>query len=539
MSKVESELHSGAEYIEPFSQAGHADVTERFTRLLAASTVTDPAFPAEHLLPRMASIPFNNLGHQSLVDQILLGRLLWNTFYNIREKNNKRKFSFKAVFVSVATAGALLTLFWMTGLPVLAVISSAVAAFVAYNWAVDPFKYEAAEVKADAARRMILGEEPAGEFEIDLSQAELAEAGSGLLSPEQALVFFSDDRGRRFPGLGWVNAEELFVCPTKTLSADKTASPQSIATAIQNALADVAVEAKGGTISTGLALVVDSRTVKERSVWLDAESRPILHIRNPPADDLLSLDEMDDQASARTYFGMQVLLPEYLTLASIFVRPFMASTSAAFEITVTTLGPPMNDEKDVLSALHIHERKLIERKRKSWALGRSNDGSLKVNKLGHVFKLKNLRDQWEKVDDPFAKKSDYGLLDDHKWVDPDELSEELEEANKLAEAMGGWVGRFIGEPNWREANSLTVTQDYFGTTECRAAIRALYDQVARHVLAALDEEGFDISQYRDSSGKWSISVDKIDQMIVGEKISVQAAQKKKEENSDGEKSAET
>ena len=57
-----------------------------------------------------------------------------------------------------------------------------------------------------------------------------------------------------------------------------------------------------------------------------------------------------------------------------------------------------------------------------------------------------------------------------------------------------------------------------------ASVRNLYDQVSRAVLDTLDTLGFDITDYRDSEGKYSINADKIDQLVVGEKIHIEKAQ---------------
>lgn len=501
------------------------EVSERFTRLLAASTISDPDFPSEKLLPRMTAIPFNNLGHQALVDQRLLGKLLWNTFYDLKnEKSSVR--ATKQILISIFSGLTAFVLLALVELEIAGFFAGGIAAWFAFYLASDPFPKRAAKIKAARAVQIIDRAENSENSGFDLSKTELAVAGTGTLSPANTQVFFSDAVDRRFPGLGWTNVEELFVCPTKTLTTDPPADSNAMAQIVCNAVKSLSSDVRAGTISSGWAVVVDSRTVGKDSSWLDGAHRPLLEVDNPPNSELLQNDRRDPLVSARTFFGTQVLLPEHLTLVTIFVRPFMASTSAAFEMVVMTLGPPISDEKQVRTVVRNHNGESNEKnvdksnEVRSKALGSQN--------MGHAPKLKAVSELLQRIEDPFLVKSDYSILDTLKWFDVEGHKQERAEAEKLNEATDIWIGRFLAEPNWREANSLVMTSDFFGRTECRAVIRALYDQVARRVLEALDQHGFDISRYKDSTGQWNISVEKIDQMVVGEKISVQEANEKSE-----------
>lgn len=226
--------------------------------------------------------------------------------------------------------------------------------------------------------------------------------------------------------------------------------------------------------------------------------------------------------SAQTYYGVQVLRPQYLTLVSIFVRPFLASTSAAFETVVMSLGPPLSDERDIRSALQVHDRN-AQRSRNPAALSSASGGATSTTNTGHTAFIEAAREILMKARESFLMRSDYSLLRNFHWNDDGALLNEKKAADALQADVDDWIGRFFGEVNWREANSRVTTQDLFGAADCRATVRALYDHVARHMLTALEARGFDIAQYKDSTGRWSINVDKIDQMIVGEKISVEDA----------------
>lgn len=64
---------------------------------------------------------------------------------------------------------------------------------------------------------------------------------------------------------------------------------------------------------------------------------------------------------------------------------------------------------------------------------------------------------------------------------------------------------------------------------------ALYETVVTAALDELKEQGFDVSQYRDKDGKWTIHADKIDTLMAGEHIRVHRGE---EEGSVSEERAE-
>ena len=130
-----------------------------------------------------------------------------------------------------------------------------------------------------------------------------------------------------------------------------------------------------------------------------------------------------------------------------------------------------------------------------------------------------------------AVQLDLNLSDimDLEFQDDVKHSEYYARLNDVASKTTIWPGRYMHaiypNANWREANSVTFPSDFFGRPECLASIRVLYDQIARVILDDLDEEGFDISDYRNSQGVYSINADKIDQLIVGESIIIDNAKK--------------
>ncbi|MBP8047973.1 MAG: hypothetical protein KAY64_04450, partial [Anaerolineales bacterium] len=52
------------------------------------------------------------------------------------------------------------------------------------------------------------------------------------------------------------------------------------------------------------------------------------------------------------------------------------------------------------------------------------------------------------------------------------------------------------------------------------SIKTLYQQISRTILDTFDSMGFDITDYRDREGKYSINAEKIDRLIIGEEIKI-------------------
>jgi hypothetical protein len=101
-----------------------------------------------------------------------------------------------------------------------------------------------------------------------------------------------------------------------------------------------------------------------------------------------------------------------------------------------------------------------------------------------------------------------------------ELDSYKAEMRRVADENVFWPGYYSYYRNWREINSLTFTTHFFGKPESLAAVRALYTQVSRAILDGLDLNGYNVSDYRDEKGVYSIHADKIDQLVVGERVTI-------------------
>ena len=94
------------------------------------------------------------------------------------------------------------------------------------------------------------------------------------------------------------------------------------------------------------------------------------------------------------------------------------------------------------------------------------------------------------------------------------------EYNEMKKEGVTWAGQYYYPLNWRERNSLTFTADFFGRPEAIGAVKTVYDQISRSILDSFEEFGFDVADYKDKDGNYSINADKIEHLIIGERIKI-------------------
>jgi hypothetical protein len=283
--------------------------------------------------------------------------------------------------------------------------------------------------------------------------------------------------------------------------------------------------------SMGEVVVVHGDSLLIDSVWLDRDKAPILWINK---NELANARTVDPKASVRFYFATQILFPQYMTAATFFVRLFWAGNSASCQIAVTTLGPPAVDPNYFRERLLKHAREVKESDGKVAPItnGLNEDES---EAIGSLMWVRSLSQQTRLF------RSHYLDLDRIKKLEISSektaKSKEYEsEHRKIVEASAVWPGLYCKwYPNWRENNSYTFTTDFFGRSEAVASVRTLYDQISRSMLDTLDTLGFDISDYRDKDGKYSINAEKIEQLVVGETIQIDGSKKSRDSEADHSK----
>ena len=495
-------------------------VVTDITNLLAAQAIAHPNFPDDSTLPRAAKIPSSNVGHQPLLDYRRLNKILWGTVALLEEERKRRRRD--AILIGLAMAAWLLLLkfpWWIVApLSICVALLSGVYVGILRRAS----KIRAAQVslllepfprtkfRKDAERQFV------EIWEKENARLPWANYGDGLLSEERALVFFTNGGSDPFPGLGWIQVKSQFVCPPAREEVLPTETPRDLMALARHTLSSVRNGSYANDMRTGVIVVVDSDTVTGESCYLCNEE-PLLyidasHYRTQDGEDPLALEAMPSNGSARAFAGLQALFPACCTLITFAVRFSRVGASVVVEVLIATLGPPVSAKQELLRKLYRHR-----------GTGFSIDSlTSMVSRSGlarHLFALRHFLGQ-EK--DTFGTRINYSGVRHLQPFDAKLLREESLEASRIQVALGRWIGNLTRHENWREQHSLTLANDYFGGAECRAAIRAIYDHITRDILDRLEKVGYDISAYRDSSGRWTINADKIENMIVGERISLDA-----------------
>jgi len=210
---------------------------------------------------------------------------------------------------------------------------------------------------------------------------------------------------------------------------------------------------------------------------------------------------------------------------------FPAANAVAFQIAVATLGPTMFGLRDIVARVLKYR---VDRVRLPWFaqtppwLANTLRSTLTLAERDDLASLRRANAANQAVPTFQGKFDLHDLveLDPRAEVmrDPYGASEQL--AARIASESSAWPGRLILQPeNLREHRSHWMTTDFFGHQEALALVRTIYDQVTRAVLETFDQSGYDISDYRDRDGRFTIHADQIGQLVVGEQVNMSQGDK--------------
>ena len=219
------------------------------------------------------------------------------------------------------------------------------------------------------------------------------------------------------------------------------------------------------------------------------------------------------------------------TLTRIVPRQDSVRPSAV-ELNLVTLGPPQFDWAFIRQRLHRYER---DKEKVPWWKWWGRVQVQVESRLGG--QIKAAREQQEKGETAFCDVPAYSELVKLDPFDDGVIDAEAEEAKKLSDMSVRWMGQVAKMSNWREAYSTTITPDLFGSSECRATLLMLYRRISLLILDILEREKYDVSDYRDERGHLTISTEKVDQMVIGENVSIErgrVAKRKGSQSSGGE-----
>jgi len=321
------------------------------------------------------------------------------------------------------------------------------------------------------------------------------------------------DDSQPFSGYGRLQADNLFVCRPKYDEAGRRSMAEVEARIHERVTAKVR-ELDLAETAFGTVIVLHGESLAMDSPWLDESKAPRLWL---PRDRLPDVHAIDPGASVRVYFATQIVFPQHMTAATFFVRLFPAGNGAAFQIAVTTIGPPAVGLDELTMRLFKHDMEELRRSAGGDKdIGWSRRKPAEREALDYLAILRNLSDQTA----PFQTNPDeksISELDAHS--EQDRGGQYDRRFREFAVRCRMWPGHLTSKDvNWREAHSLTFPADFFGRPELSALVLTVYDQLARGILDMLDEMGFDISNHRDSEGRYAIHAEKIEQLVVGERV---------------------
>lgn len=511
-------------------------IVSLITRCLAGYIISNPDFPKQEHLPYVTPPAFLTFGHQVLIDYQYIVRVVWQVTEEIRstarELQSFHQYWKMALLIIATIMLSCACLMGISSMPIIILLIILIITLSIYIRKKEhDVKLKVAKIRIDSLRKVLDGTFclTEGFRNIQVQQFGDGALGNGYIP----VVTFFDD-AQPFCGYGRLQLDTLFVCrpkdaPKSTMLDLEKARKLIIEKMIRKS--SELCQTETATLSFGDVIVLHGDSISIDSRWLTADKRPILWLPM-----VFQASAIDPRASVRVYFALQIVFPKHLTAATLFFRLFQAGNAVAFQVAITTLGPPRVTMEALIERLMQYnleyEYKTSKNARSSLQVDRNSSAKyihqLTQPERNEILALGHARKMIEKKP---AVQLDLNLSDimDLEFQDDVKHSEYYARLNDVASKTTIWPGRYMHaiypNANWREANSVTFPSDFFGRPECLASIRVLYDQIARVILDDLDEEGFDISDYRNSQGVYSINADKIDQLIVGESIIIDNAKK--------------
>lgn len=478
---------------EPATAAAAPTVRDQIssltTRYLAATLIAAPNFPRRSQMPKPLPPPFASFGHQVLFDYQKLVAIVWQVAMEIRARTQESRTRSRIWCMSIAltllSAGVTTALVVdgpaTIGIVLLAVMMATLLALAVTENNKQDLKRQIAAIRADALEKLIRDELAVND---DMPETHGTFVGNGALGTDQVPIVTVMHESDPFSGYGRLQAENLFVCRPKEDEPDRRSIAELNECVKERIIAKVSELGLPET-TFGDVVVLHGVTLTMDSPWLEVDKVPRLWLERARVPEV---HEIDPSASARVHFATQIILPQHMTAATFFVRLFTRLLKHEMETNAESKSGP---ERATSKPAAREAMDYLQ------AVGR-------VNKSGPRFQRHvDIRSIMEvNADEELHRGPDYAF-----------------KFSQVVSQSVMWPGSYLRRSiNFREANSLTLPADFFGQPESIAAVRTVYDQLARVILDTLDENGFDISDYRNSEGQYAIRADKIEQLVVGERI---------------------
>ncbi len=539
--KVEDELclicpHCENQFTSEHSLNSHMSqtqkiMTKKLTSYLAARFLAEPNFPSNNRFEIFTSLPFTNFGHQPLLDAKQFLHILFSTVEEIKEKMKAiRLFSrvlwlffviwiVALLLINTVKYDALFAFFFIS------FVFLIILWFLRSRYVIKSYHQISdlrAKLIADLMSDSYVEPNVLKQEDLDKINRQLKFYGNGEIGNKDLMpVLVVTDDQHPFPGYGRLQAEMTYICPPKKEKLDTKYDLSKVEEEIRSSIQDRVKSIHLKDVKFGEIMTIHGDTIPINSPLLDTSKVPLLWLRKDLRHQYLNESE---GLSYRTFFVVQVSFPESMTLAFFFIRFFFAGNALGCHISVTTLGPLEWDQQYFQRRLLRHT---VEKKdRFIWKLYWRNILKWKIllNKDGELDRLKIAREA-NKDKERFQSNFLPGSVSRVKLKDKFDMNKRQieryqDEFQEIIEENTLWPGVCFKTYNLREESSYTFTLDFYGRSESISTVKTIYDQLSKALLDQFDELGFSVKEYRDEEGNYSINAEKIEQLIVGEKVRV-------------------
>lgn len=523
-------------------QAGSDSKLENFTRqitqYLAAAEIASTDFPNAKKLQKLYPYPFTNFGHQVNFDIELFSKILWKVISEI-QSGLPNQSAWRMI-----TTHRVMGFLAFFSLPLIAIHPAFMAGFPIFLGAsgylrekyLKKHKDRIADIRAEAIEDLIndkfdptLGNHIKVKDTVAKGIADVCQFyGNGQLGKDKHPLLLVASADHPFPGFGYCQIEEAISAPSEAGHWVEPNAFPSLESKITSNIRTRLMSNKSKDIQFGTVVCLHDSSVLMDSAFLDSEKRPVLWL----GDDVVRKHlRMDGNASIRKYFAIQFFNSQYMNTTTIFIRPFLSGNSIAIHIALTTLGPPIFDYAYFQKVLGNYRKEKAERDKTKTFVGeeysrKEKEGFLnKLDKLRIVKALMSGGEHFQVLPDLKA----LGRIDIEKYTDLSHFQarEYAQEFKGVVKETPVWPGALLHRFNYRESNSYTFTPDFFGRFESKAMVSSVYSEIFKSVIDTLQQLNFDVSAYKDEKGHYTINADKIDKLVVGEKINYNEAKQEK------------
>lgn len=498
-------------------------MTDRITELIAAYYISKPDFPNFDKLPPLKPLPFTTFGQQPLLNYQRLQGIIWDAILNIKDVARPWKKNNPLINLSLLLGSFLVYIViekQLSGSIEDALL--AVASFLVAGLIVRYFYKDNLMKKIDATRAIALETLLHYNYEVeeDIQLNEFIKSsqhfvGNGEIGTIKIPVVTVSSSSYPFPGFGRLQFDNLFLCMPDESELNAISGTEALTRNILDHVKSELAISGIVNINFGEIFVIHAKTLRANSLWLDNENRPLLNVSREMVNKIMS---HDGDTSVREYFVVEILFEEFLTAAYFFFRPFMAGNYAACHIAITTLGPPAMASEELEKKLQRYKNQLLHPGiSKSDNISEMDRGKTDLNNIAQL--RQSVYDH-----DSFPSKLNIRSIlecdiDARYKMNQSEKQLYKSNYNKILSDNIFWPGNNITNLfNTREDNSLTFTDDYFGCQESLASVKTVYHLISRSILAAMKEYGYNINDYKDKDGNYSIDQEKIDGLIIGKKV---------------------